>query len=181
VSTLERSRESDTPEVPQDLKHVLDVGDKAVGQLFQIAERLDAKAKNQVTVAATWFAVVQAVAGVAYAAKPDRPWLYALLGATAVGGVALLATFFFSYLAWRPRDEKQLTHSGFRSLADGALERNPKLAERLILYYQNLIYTRSKNNENRVRWLGYAEVAWWVSVISTFGELIIASCARLFG
>jgi hypothetical protein len=172
-------RPGDAEALSGDLKRVLEIGDSAVAHQFQVSERLDAKARGQVTIAATWFAVTQAVAGVAYAAQPGNLWLALLLAATFWGGVALAVTFYFSYLVWKPRKERELTHSGFRKLANDALSGDPALTDEIVTFYQHIIGHRRKSNGERVEQLKRAQVAWSFAMAFTFAELIIALLTRV--
>lgn len=180
VSTLER-KPDESDSLSEELKRVLDVGESAIAHQFQVAERLDAKARGLVALAGAWFAVTQAVAGVAYSSKPGTVWLVLLLIATLAGGLALVATFFFCYRVWTPRVEQELTHSGFRQLVDEALERDPALIDELVNFYQRVIGYRRQNNKDRVKNLKHAQKAWWVAVSLTFSELIFALLTRVVG
>lgn len=177
MSTLERTSEGRS--VPDDLKRVLELGDSAIAQQFQVSERLDAKARSQVTLAGAWFAVTQAVAAVAYSGSPGHTWLALILLTTFFAGIALFATFFFSYQVWKPRQEKELTHIGFRKLADAARYGDPGLTDELLDYYQHVIGYRRKSNADRVVQLKTAQKVWWAAVGLTFAELLIAVLSRL--
>src|SRR4051812_43085316 len=84
-----------------DEKLVVEAAQNAVAQEFQIAERLDTKARNQMTVAGTWYALVTALAGVALRVWIDRglnDWLVAtIIVCAGVGAACLIVALFFSY------------------------------------------------------------------------------------
>jgi len=84
-----------------DLKHVLDAARAALDREFQRAERFDAKARGQATLAGSWFAVTQAVVAVGLRSETPRWWVAAVLAVLLLQGVALVMHLTACAKVWR--------------------------------------------------------------------------------
>ena len=156
----------------------------AVDEEFRRSERLDAKSRNQVTVAGGWFAVAQAVVvglvngslgpTVAHSASAFIPWL------AAVGGVAALSTAaatLVSYNAWRLRDDPTLGIDTIRSYVDFARAGNPAVGVKLVSAYADVASGRRENNAKRAAAVDRAAVACGLAMLVVSIELVLAFLA----
>jgi hypothetical protein len=160
---------------------VLDEARSLISQEFQIAERLDAKARNQMTVAAAWYGVVQATAAVVLRG-PDAltlgdGWYTAILGLGGLAGIAFLSTLGLSFLVWRTRDEEDVSPTGLGQM--GAVARDPSadFAADLLEHYRDILTGRRANNEVRDVWFRRSQLAWVICVGLTSVELFITLTA----
>ena len=171
-----------TPPAPTDeLGLVVEAARKAVELEFQIAERIDAKARNQMTVAGAWYALVTAIAGVALRAELDTggdDWLVAsIVGFAAAAGVCLGIAMAFSYGVWRLRTEPDVEPDGLRAMLDDARGPNVDVAEQLVEHYRALLARRRRTNKIRVRNFKRS-VRWWIFGLGfALVELLVALAA----
>jgi hypothetical protein len=163
----------------EEMKLVVDAARAAVAQEFQIAERLDAKARNQMTVAGAWYAVVQTFAGITLRVLIDSPdhhrWLFALIVAfAAVAGACLIVAMLYSYGVWRLHQESEITHEGLGEMLDVARDPTDELGEKLVAHYQSILALRRLNNKKRAERFKHS-VPWWIAALSlSLGELVLA-------
>lgn len=166
----------------QDLTQVVDVSRAALEQEFQISERLDAKARGQVTLAGQWYAVVQAVAAVAFAARGvDREWLFAVSATAVLGGLALAGAVTLSWRVWRLHDEDAVSPKGLLEMKAEATRDDGEVLELLVTHYASKLQSRRETNRSRSDALKCAERLWFVAMGLPLVELVLALCARLFG
>ena len=164
----------------QSLAEVIAVARAAVEQEFQITERLDAKARGQVTLAGQWFAIAQAVSAVAFAAKGGEGLLLWLVAATAViGGGVLVIVFVKSAQVWRLREEKALSPQGILQLRDKALADESPL-EATTRHYASTLQKRRATNVDRRTALECAETWWYAGMAFPLVQIILALAVRLF-
>jgi hypothetical protein len=163
------------------LSEVVNVARAAVEQEFQISERLDTKARGQVTLAGQWFAVAQAVSAVAYAAPGVGGWLlYAVGGAALVGAGLLICTFLESSKVWRVREEDALHPKGILQLKSRATHEDADAMEVAVEHYASLLQGRRRTNKLRTEALEAAERVWLAAMAVPLAQLILALAARLF-
>lgn len=164
------------------LSEVVSVARGAVEQEFQVSERLDAKARGQVTLAGQWFAVVQAVSAVAFAAAGVEGWLLLGIGATAVAGGTLLAvTFWHSSKVWKVREEDAVHPHGLLELKRRATSDEAGALEVVVQHYASLLQSRRRTNKLRADALEEAEGIWLWAMGLPLAQLVLALAARLFG
>jgi hypothetical protein len=164
------------------LKEVVSLARGAIEQEFQISERLDAKARSQVTLAGQWFAVVQAVSAVAFAAKGVEGWLLYTVGGTAIVGGALLALVFIeSAKVWRIRPEGAVSPQGILDLKETAKAGDVEALDDSITHYASILQDRRRTNKLRADALEDAEVLWFLAMAAPLVQLAFALAARLFG
>jgi hypothetical protein len=132
------------------IKYVLDAARSEVDQAFAISERLDNKVRNQISLAAGFFAVAQAVAGWTVGAGLERAWLITVVIAALGSAVALIAAVRKCFEAWQLESEKALSHERLRTLGEDAYRHDPKVAAALVGLYVRLLETRRAGNEQRV-------------------------------
>jgi hypothetical protein len=154
---------------------VVDAARVAVAQEFQIAERLDAKARNQVTVAAAWYGIAQAAAGIVLRSSVhfsgSMRWAIVALAITGAGGFLWL--LIASFAVWQVRDEKDVTPRGLAQMAAAAQDPRSDLPGDLVTHYRSILQKRRANNVRRVRWFKLAEVGWLVAVIAALAEVVL--------
>lgn len=173
---------ADEDQRTKDLAEVVQVGRDALTQEFQISERLDAKARGHVTLAGQWFAVVQAVAAVAFAARGiDDGWLLAVAATAAAGGIALATTVVLSWRVWRIRDEEAVSPKGLLEMKEEAEREESEALEPLVRHYASKLQSRRGTNRTRADALAWAERVWFVAMALPLVELVLALYARLFG
>lgn len=164
---------------PEGLPEVLNTARAAVDQEFQIAERLDAKARSLVTLGGQWFAIAQAVSAVAYSTRDAHGWMLWALGGTALaGGVALGALFFFAWRVWSIRDEEAVSPAGLLEMERTASE-DPEALKLLVRHYASILQDRRKPNKDRADALSVAQVVWFFAMALPFVQLGFALATRL--
>lgn len=166
------------------LSILLSAATSAVDEEFKRSERLDAKSRNQVTVAGTWFAVTQAVVVglVNGALGPDLAqgasglvvWLAVAGG---VGAVLTVAAVITSYNAWRLRDDPTLSIKTIRAYVDAARAGNPAVGVKLVAAYADVAEGRRTNNASRARAVDRAALACGFAMIAVASELLLAFIA----
>jgi hypothetical protein len=157
---------------------------EAIDEEFKRSERLDAKARNQVGITATFFAVVQAGViglfngllggGGTEDASAFVPWL-AIAGG--IAAVATICAIFISYGAWRLRDDPTLKIKTIRDYLDAARMGNPAVGAKLVGAYADVADGRRTNNAKRAKALEKAGVACGVAMAFIGVELVLAFVA----
>jgi hypothetical protein len=179
---------SDAGAAATQLSILLVAATAAVDEEFKRSERLDAKSRNQVTVAGTWFAVTQAVvvglvngtlgATHTHQASSFIPWL------AAVGGVGALLTIMatiVSYNAWRLRDDPTLSVKTILDYIDFARAGNAAVGVKLVGAYADIASGRRANNAKRAKAVDRAAVACGLAMVVMSVELILAMIAVATG
>lgn len=164
----------------QGLTEVVNVARGAVEQEFQISERLDAKARGQVTLAGQWFAVVQAVSAVAFAVKGASEGLLWAVGVSAVLGAGLLArTFICSSRVWKVRPEGAVHPQGLLDLEARALANEADGLSVMVHHYAAILQDRRLANKTRADALEASQMWWFLAMGVPLVQLILALAARL--
>jgi hypothetical protein len=166
------------------LSILLSAATAAVDEEFKRSERLDAKSRNQVTVAGTWFAVAQAVvvglvngtlgSSATNSASAFVPWL------AAMGGVAALLTAvatLVSYNAWRLRDDPALSIDTIRAYRDFARAGNAAVGVKLVSAYADVASGRRANNAFRAKAVDRAAGFCGLAMLVVSLELLLAFVA----
>jgi hypothetical protein len=151
---------------------LLETARALVAEEFQRSERLDAKARHQLTVVGALFAVVMATtAGVLNAllsvgAGSHRgvlgvlldgsvtatvaPWVYPTLGAFALASiVCLLFALLASARVWRTREQDALDPATIKEYVAYAERANLGVSKRLIEAYADILADRREKNKQR--------------------------------
>jgi hypothetical protein len=171
---------SETAEPPDEIKYVIDAAREAIVQEFQIAERLDSKGRTQVTLAAGFFTVAQAVAAGTLASQGiAKAWLVAVIVIAAVAGLIVAITLKETFEAWRLLDERDVKPDRLRSLAEESYADDRLVPGKLAKIYASILEARRENNETRAR--RFEEATEWMfrAMAITIVELIVAMAARL--
>jgi hypothetical protein len=170
----------DGPADDGDLAPIADVVRSQISQEFQISERLDSKARNQIAIGGTWYAITQAVAGFAFRVHEPGSFWAVLVGVTAgIGGFCLVMTMIHSYRVWRLHFERDFSPEGVHQMLSDAEAGRP-VEPALIRTYANTLATRRGNNAARSEAFS-ASTRWWlIAAAVTLLELLIALGAILF-
>lgn len=148
---------------------VVDTARAALQHEFAIAERLDSKARNQVTVAGSWFALVGSLSALAIKEQLDggpETFPFSLLVVLAgVHAFCLIVTMLFSYGVWRVRTEKESTNETLEKMLTDARTPDVDVAERVILHYGAQLARRRANNKERSASFKKS-VGWWIATLS---------------
>ena len=173
-----------------DLKPVIDAATAALELENQRADRLDSKARDQMTIAGSWFAVVQAVAAIALAsaavvgrnvhdAQTPVGWVIAIAVTAAAGGIALLGAMRESTQVWKLRDQPAITQETLEDMVQARRDDPEHFEEQLVLEYRHLLGYAQKNNETRANALDAVAWWWWATLALGLLELILALIARI--
>ena len=155
-----------------------------VDEEFRRSERLDAKSRNQVTITAGFFAVVQAVVvgllngalgkTMYHGASTFVPWL-ALTGGLAA--IAVVVAVGVSYRAWRLRDDLTLGTETLHDYLSAARAGNPAVGVKLVEAYANIAEDRRKKNNTRADAVDSAAKACGAAIVLIGVELVLAFVA----
>jgi hypothetical protein len=179
------------PKVPDDggasatqLSILLSSATSAIDEEFKRSERIDAKSRNQITIAGSFFAVVEAVVvGLIngslggtehHAASSFVLWL-AITGG--VASVAIFVAALISYQSWKLRDDPTLEIDTIREYIDYAREGSPVVGVNLVSAYADIAEGRRKNNGARADALDSAAKACAVATVFIAVELVLAFVA----
>lgn len=163
---------------------LLEAATALVDEEFKRSERLDAKSRNLITVTGAFFAVVQAVvvglineslsATETHGASSFIVWLSIAGG---VATVSLVAALFWSYRAWKLRDDDALQVKTIRDYRDAARDGNPAVGAKLVDAYATIAEKRRKVNEDRAKAVDAASVACGIAMALIGTELVLAFVA----
>ncbi|MCP9490253.1 MAG: hypothetical protein MSC31_10310 [Solirubrobacteraceae bacterium MAG38_C4-C5] len=163
------------------LKQVVEAARKALDQEFQRAERYDAKARGQMTLAGSWFAVVQAVAAVSLRGDTPPVWATAIAIAAVVAGIALFTAMRRSARVWKLRPQPAVNQETLEDMLLSAEREPERFGRQLVLLYRNLLGKAQQVNADRASALEGATGAWWWALALAFAELAVALASRVFG
>ena len=164
-----------------DLRQIIDAARGALDLEFQRAERLDAKTRGQVTLAGSWFAVVQAVAAVALGERAATGWIGAIAGTAVVAGVALVVSIARAADVWKLRPQPAVDQATLGDMLTAAEREPDTFGRQLVQLYRNLLGHAQAANESRALALDRATKAWWFALVLGLVELAIALASRIFG
>lgn len=165
-----------------DADRVIEIARTAIDQEFAIAERLDAKSRSLMTLAGSWFAVAQAVAGATLGAKGvAHGWLYAVAILAGLGALVLAATLWRGSRIWALRQEVDIVPETLFAMRERARVAEGDFSDDLLRHYAAILQSRRMTNLDRVAHTRKAERLWAVAVLFPLLELVVALCGRLFG
>ncbi len=165
-----------------------------VAEEFQRSERLDAKARHQLTVVGALFAVVMATtAGVLNAllsvgtgsnrgvlavllegpsTAAVAPWVYPTLGAFALASIVfLLFALLASARVWRTREMDALDPATIKEYVAYAERANLGVSKRLIDAYADILADRREKNNQRKDHLKTASVLVVIAGVASLAQL----------
>ncbi|MEJ7656104.1 MAG: hypothetical protein WKF33_03625 [Thermoleophilaceae bacterium] len=169
-----------------DLKHVLDAARNALDREFQRAERFDAKARGQATLAGSWFAVTQAVAAVSLQPSMRSGWFIALACLVALQAVALIGLLLASARVWRLQERPDIGEEALEGMEQAAKERDPEFASKALGLYRYVLYYAQEANARRAealeatngKWWTAGSTWWWAVLCLGLVEVLTALLAR---
>jgi hypothetical protein len=174
-----------------DLKHVLDAARAALDREFQRAERFDAKARGQATLAGSWFAVTQAVVGASLRIDTPRGWLIAISAAFVVQALALAILLAASRRVWALQERPDIGAETLDHMEESATAGDPEFGKKAIEFYRYVLYHAQKANQTRAEALDpgkdaewrqkalAASIWWWTVLIVGFAEMAAALGSRI--
>lgn len=163
------------------VKQVVEAARSALDQEFQRAERYDAKTRGQMTLAGSWFAVVQAVAAVSLRGDTPTGWALAIAAAAVIAGVALFWAMRKSARVWRLRPQPAVNQETLEDMLSSVDREPERFGHQLVGLYRNLLGNAQAVNAERASALEGATGAWWWALLLAFAELAIALASRVFG
>jgi hypothetical protein len=163
-----------------DLEPVLSAARSALEFESQRADRLDSKARNQMTLAGSWFAVVQAVAAVVLSHRTPLGWVIAIAATAALAGLALIVAMRESTNVWKLRPQPAVTQETLEDMTAAAQTNPETFSEQLILQYRHILGHLQEQNNARANALDAATAWWWVTLGLSFTELAVALLTRIF-
>jgi hypothetical protein len=162
---------------------LLDAVKTTVDEEFRRSERLDAKSRNQMTLAATMFGVAQAIAVGLVNSVLAQEGTKASILAGVVSGAGIVAlcclawALMLSYRSWGFRDEKALAVETFETYLGAAQAGNPNVGAKLVKQYAKVARARRDNNNERVTAVERAARACAVTSACVGAELVLAFAA----
>lgn len=192
VRSGEQSKATDLPHVEpgNEVKSATQLGlllgaaSMLVEEQFKIGDRLDAKSRNQIAVAATFFAGVQAgvislVNGILGpgASTDTSPYVPYLAFAACVAVLALVAAVVLSTQAWRLRPERSLGVATIRDYIPFAREGRSGVGANLVWAYTKVVEARQEQNADRAAALVRAGWACLATLVVAGLELVLAFVA----
>ena len=165
-------------QMDKDLGQVIEAARSMVGEQFQIAERLDRKARYQAATAGAFFAVVQAVAiNAITGAGLSKGWIATLSSAAMPAGLMTVAAVLAAADAWRTQLEKDLPIPDLRAMVDSISLGDENAHRELAHHYLNLAESRRGGNAERLKRVRKAAAAALLSIGLTGLELILVFIA----
>jgi hypothetical protein len=176
------ARTAESPEASAtQLTILLSAATSILDEEFKRSERLDAKSRNQLSVAAAFFTVVQAVAVALIngtlkgsAGHPRSSFVTWIALVAALSSLALVAAVFVSYQSWKLRDDKALGPNTLRTYLEPARQGNPGVGVKLVQGYADIAEDRRSNNKKRAQALDQAAIACGWAFACLGAELIVA-------
>jgi hypothetical protein len=163
----------------KDLELAITVLRGLIEEQFRIAERLDQKSRQAFTLAAAFFAVVQAVTFGAFAQSDvSSTERLLLLGSALVAGCALAATAHRLANAEEPREEENIHPERIAEWWEQA-DDEQHVARHLFVELVRVAKARAQNNLAREQLRARtATVARWAMLLTSL-ELLLALSARV--
>lgn len=160
---------------PQDL--LIEAAREALDREDARLERLDAKARGQMTLAGSWFAVVQAVAAVALRNGMPSGWLIAVGVGALAAATALIIAMAQSAKVWKLKTRPAIGTSTIDAMKAAVTDADFK--DKVVQQYQHLLGKAQIANYERAQALDKSARAWWVALALGLVELAIALLARI--
>jgi hypothetical protein len=186
VATADRTT---APGASEDLRHVLDTARHALDREFQRAERYDAKARGQATLAGSWFTVAQAVAALSLSGGGGPGVLKALtLLFLALGAGSLFFLLRASARVWRLKTRGDVGPETLEAMAESAVAGDPDFGERTAITYEKILREARQANMERAdaldpetpgRWFASATFWWWSVLAFGLAEMTSALLTRV--
>lgn len=163
---------------------LLDAAAILIDEQNRIAERLEAKARSQLTIVATFFAGVQAgaIALVGGALGPSgstgaSPYVPYLMGTACVAVGALAVAVLMSYRTWKLRPTRVLSTETIRDYIEFARQGRSGVGANIVWAYTNVVDARQEQNDVRSRALEQSSWACVLVFLVVAVELILGFAA----
>jgi len=163
---------------------LLDAAVHLVDEQNRITERLDAKARNQLTIAAAFFAGVQAgvislVGGPLgpSAGSDASPYIPYLLGVASVAVVTFIVAVLISYRTWKLRPAMVLSVKTIRDYIPFARQGRSGVGAKIVTAYTDIVQERQRQNAERAAALRKASWACALTLVVVAAELILGFSA----
>jgi hypothetical protein len=182
------SSPNDQARVADNVKHVLDAARNAIDGEFARAERFDAKARGQATLAGSWFAVSQAVAAASIDSHTARCWIIALLIALAVQAVALCMLLRASAKVWGLKERDAVGTSSLNAMLVDTIAAPQDFGAKAVEFYGTILTSARAANADRAKHFGAdkgcarllsATFWWWPVLFAGLAEMAIGLASRL--
>lgn len=160
------------------LQQVIETGRATLEQEIQRAERLELKARGQVTLAGTWFAIVQAVAGTSLD-DARRGWIIALAGTAVAGALFFGLLLRGSYRVWSLRTRDAMSEETLGGMERAAHEDPSAFLGKMVEIYRHILNGVQDTNHARAEALSAATLWWWLTLGAGFVELLSTMLSRL--
>ena len=146
-----RVGDDDGRAVPETVKLVISAAESSLSAEYQYTERLEGKARQQATMAATWFAVVQAsTAAVIASGKASGAWVLVICIAAILASGFLIESYRKASEVWKPLDEVLIQPPELVTMERDAQENPRQMAHDLIVLYANMLQQRRENTPGAV-------------------------------
>jgi uncharacterized membrane protein YccF (DUF307 family) len=180
VVAQDRELEGGAPS--NDMGYVLDAARGSLEHQFAIAERLDAKARGQMTLAGAWFTVAQGVVGVVLGgAGLAVGWTVATLVSAAIAALGLGWAFYRHFQVWKLRDQPDLNPAALHSFLQDVRDVEIDAAGTILAHYAAMLDEWQAANHARERAFGAAVPAWFLALGLTLLELLVSVAAAILG
>lgn len=166
----------------KNLPIVLDEARAALDAEWQLANRLDEKARGQATLAGAWFAVTQAiVAAAVVGAHLQKGWVYGLAAGLALQAVCLVRLLIASARVWTLRTERGVGVASLIAMQADANADPVAFVSKAIDFYATILAAARQANTERANAFddklgskSYTSAMFWWWRVLGFGLLEIA-------
>jgi len=157
-----------------ELAQAIETARSMVNEQFQIAERLDRKARYQAATAGGFFAVVQAVAlNAITGASLSKGWIGTLAAFAIASACFAIASVAAASRAWVTQGEKDIPLADLRNIIDRMERREGQNLWELAHHYANVAADRREKNRERLKRVKKAGDTAILSVALTALQLIL--------
>lgn len=166
-----------------DLSLVLHRAESSIAEEFEITQRLDSKARAQISSAGAWLAISIGITGAALTrSKPiDRPYVVAVIVLAVLAIALLCVTAFYTWSVWQLRKEDSIAPAALIEMAAIGRKSEEDLAEKLVEHYAATLASRRGTNKTRADAFHRATPWWGATLAVTLMELVAVLVAVAFG
>jgi hypothetical protein len=170
--------DTDADVTATELVQAIETARSMVGEQFQIAERLDRKARYQAATSGAFFAVVQAVAlNAITGASLSKGWIGTLAAFAIASACFAIAAVAAASRAWVTQDEKDIPLADLRDIIDRMERGEDRTLWELAHHYANVAADRREKNGERLKRVKKAGDAAILSIALTALQLILVFVA----
>jgi len=167
-------------------KVLIDLSRTLIAQDYQVAERLDAKARNLITTVGIWFGFAQTATGALVVRRNDlidfettqaKLVTFALIAA-GIATILVGVLIAVCTSVWNPRDEHELTSDQVQFLWNSRVQAARSPLPDILQQSLRVLESRRANNAIRASRLKRAQVWWAASLIVSVAQLVLVVLAR---